>query len=59
VLNAKDGFMELFDIQGNKLLSKIVDSNSFETNIKSLTSGIYIVKIYANNRIEMRRIIKK
>ena len=59
VLNAKDGLMEIFDIQGNKLLSKIVDSNSFETNIQSLTSGIYIVKIYANNRIEMRRIIKK
>ncbi len=59
VLNAMNGFMEIYDIQGNKLLSKTIDSNSFETNIQSLTSGVYIVKVYANNRIERSRIIKK
>ncbi len=59
ILNAINGFMEIYDIQGNKLLSKTIDSNSFETNIHSLTSGIYIVKVYANNKIERSRIIKK
>ena len=59
VLNAMDGFMELFDIQGNKLLSKTINSNSFEINLPSITSGIYFVKVYANNKIERIRIIKK
>ena len=59
ILNAINGFMEIYDIQGNKLLSKTIDSNSFETNIQSLTSGIYIVKVYANNKIERILIIKK
>ncbi len=58
VLNAMNGLMELFDLQGNKLLTKTIDSNSFETNIQLLTSGIYIVKVYANNKIERIRIIK-
>lgn len=59
VLNAMNGFMEIFDTQGNKLLSKTIDANSFETNIQSLTPAVYIVKVYANNRIERSRIIKR
>lgn len=59
VLNAMDGFLELFDIQGNKLLSKSINSNSFEINLTSITSGIYIAKVYANNKIARISIIKK
>lgn len=59
ILNAMNGFIELYDIQGNRLLSKTIESNLFEIKLPTLNAGIYISKIYINNTIKRIRIIIK
>ena len=48
--------MELYDILGKKVLSSI---NNKKLNVESLKSGIYVLKVFNNNRPSTKKIVIK
>lgn len=46
---------EVFNIAGQK----VMESNDARIDVKSLNSGVYMVKVYGNGSIEMQRVIVK
>ena len=50
--------IEIYDLFGKKLLAKEKENlNRF--NLSQLSSGVYLVKIFSREMIEVKRIIKK
>jgi hypothetical protein len=49
----KNTFFELYDVLGNKVMSRQLPSNNNKTNVstKNLTDGIYSYKIVVNNKV--------
>ena len=50
--------IEIYDLFGKNLLLK-QEENLSRVNITQLVSGVYIVKIFSTEMIEVKRIIKK
>ena len=48
--------MELYDILGKKVLSSI---NNKKLNVESLKNGIYVLKVFNNNRPSTKKIVIK
>jgi hypothetical protein len=53
--------VEIYDALGRLSLSqnKFSTGNKLSLNISELERGIYILKLYNNNKISVKRIIKK
>ena len=56
--NGKPNLIELYDIQGHKLKTIIVNSNSGSIDISELNSGMYVIKFFTNKSTQARLIIK-
>ncbi len=52
-------FAEIYDLQGKLLLSRTIDTNSFEFNLEEFNDGIYLVQIRTSQKlIGKKRFIK-
>ncbi|WP_394801560.1 T9SS type A sorting domain-containing protein [Tenacibaculum piscium] len=50
--------IDLFDMTGKKVLRKKQKSNEFKgINLRSLSKGVYIVKVVADSEITTKKII--
>ena len=50
--------IEVIDMTGKVVISQIPEANQFSLNTTELLSGIYFVKIYNNESVVLKRIIK-
>ncbi len=50
--------IEVIDMTGKVVISQIPEANQFSLNTTELLSGIYFVKIYNNEAVVLKRIIK-
>lgn len=50
--------LSLFDIYGHLLITKDVNSESFELDIRNLSKGLYILRIGASGKTYTRKIVK-
>ncbi len=50
--------IKVYDISGKMLISKQTSSNHLEIDLTSYYSGIYIFKIFTENEILTKKIIK-
>lgn len=57
-INSKDVSLEIFDSVGKKLKSKSFYSNEFKISTEDLSTGVYIVKITAENQVGIKKFIK-
>jgi hypothetical protein len=55
--NSEDKTLEIFDIQGRKVISKIVSSTQSEINTQGMPSGVYLVKVSASNGSETKKLV--
>ncbi|MBW1296143.1 glycoside hydrolase family 9 protein, partial [Aquimarina litoralis] len=51
--------VELYSIQGKKILSKEIDNTTASLNISNITSGLYLVKIISEGQSHTSKIIKQ
>jgi len=51
--------MDLFDVQGRKIISKNTFQNTEELNLSSLSGGIYFLSIQNKNHKIIKKIILK
>lgn len=58
IVEAENGFVELFDLQGRKVLSHSLNSGN-RVSTQQLTSGIYIYSVNANGIISRGKLIVK
>jgi len=60
-LNIKQSGMfdvELFNIHGNEVFKKVAVSNSLSVNVKDYPTGMYIVRIFDQKGVRMKKFIK-
>lgn len=50
--------IQIFDISGKLIFSDDINSNNTSINVSTLNSGMYILKIYSNNKFITKKIIK-
>ena len=50
--------IELFDLQGKRILTAIPFSNSTTIDAVSLKNGIYLTKVYTESGIEFHKLVK-
>ena len=53
--------LELYDIQGRKVLSTTLDSSLLENRINtaSISTGVYVTKVFSNNQTKTKKVIIK
>ena len=44
IVNAKDSYISIYNLQGQLLQTTVPDSNDFDININSLPTGLYVIK---------------
>ena len=49
IVNAKDSYISIYNLQGQLMQSFVPDSNDFYMNIASFPSGLYVIKCNDNN----------
>jgi len=60
-INAKDSIItkiDLFDIQGRKVLSNNYNDTKIELNLSTFANGTYLLKVYSNDKSQIHKIIK-
>jgi hypothetical protein len=57
--DAHSAFIELFDLNGRKITSEIMESKSTLLDLTWLKSGMYVVKITSNNNVVTKKIVKE
>ncbi|MBS1534406.1 MAG: T9SS type A sorting domain-containing protein [Bacteroidetes bacterium] len=51
--------IQIFDINGREIFNSFHNEKSIQLNLKSFSSGIYLIRITSNNRSEIHKLIKK
>jgi hypothetical protein len=51
--------IELFDLNGRKITSEMMESKSFQLDLTWLKSGMYVVRITSENKVVTKKIVKE
>ncbi len=57
--DSNNAVVEFYDYIGRLALSKKISKTSNNINIQELSSGVYILKVLANDKIGTQKFIKK
>ncbi len=57
-INIKVDKIEVFNLSGKKLITKIINNNQIKLDVSSIATGIYFVKVYSHRNIEIIKMIK-
>jgi len=57
-INIENNLLEIIDIHGRKVFSKVCNNNILNINTCNFSSGIYFVKLTYNNYNFTKRIVK-
>lgn len=48
----------LYDVMGKEIMKKQITNNEIELDVQSLHSGLYIIKLYGENAVKSKKIMK-
>jgi hypothetical protein len=51
--------MEVFDLQGQLVMSIILSQNTSKVDISGLSKGVYFIKVTADEDVMVRKIMKE
>jgi len=58
-LLSRETYLSILNINGQKLIERMINVNKIQIDISNLPSGIYFVKLQNRNTIEIRKMIKQ
>jgi hypothetical protein len=58
-MSATGGYIEVWNIQGIKILSAPLDRNETGIDISGQPAGVYVLKVYDSERVSVHRLVKK
>lgn len=59
VVGEEINYLSIYDLKGNLIIDQKNIGNKLVVNVSDLTSGIYVIKIYTDNSLIVKKIVKQ